>query len=212
MTRLLYYYQKKTDKLQALKAEIQFHKIIMERKSPLLKTTLKFPQLLDNLQQFLADLSGTEAERGREETRQATEGGDHDHAEGGDHDQAEGGDHDHAEGGDHDQAEGGDRRDDFDFKFTRSGTRVAVFYDGDFYLGEVTAVESDDLATVNFMERCLIRNEAYRWPHRVDETQVSAKYVFCANFELTTTNGRVWLLQDSDSVLERFATYKELFC
>ena len=37
--------------------------------------------------------------------------------------------------------------------FLEVGTRVDVFYDGDFHLGQVAAIHSEDSANVNFMER-----------------------------------------------------------
>lgn len=54
---------------------------------------------------------------------------------------------------------------------------VGVMNDDDFYLGEVTAVKSDSLGTVNFMDRSIIRDDTYRWPAIVDETDVNMKYV-----------------------------------
>ena len=59
VNRLLSRYRKKTDRVHAVRAEIHFHKYIMDRKSPLLKVAAKFPEQLANLKQFLQNLGPT---------------------------------------------------------------------------------------------------------------------------------------------------------
>ena len=101
---------------------------------------------------------------------------------------------------------------DFDFVFTGTGMTVGVMYDNDYYLGEDTAVKSDSVGTVNFMERSVIRDDAYRWPDAVDETDVNAKYVFVSDFPMETTNGQVWTLSNPEAVRDRLDCFRDLFC
>ena len=127
--RLLQQYRKKTLKVLAVKAELQYHKLIMERKSQLLKTTLKLDQLTSNLKLFLKeshsvpDESAADVPQEPEDVVQIA-------------------------------------AEDFDFMFTGTGMTVGVMYDNDYYLGEDTAVKSDSVGTVSFMERSVIRDDA----------------------------------------------------
>ena len=172
VNRLLSHYRKKTDRVHAVRAEIHFHKYIMDRKSPLLKVTAKLPEQLVNLQQFLQNLGPAapqaEVPDRREPVRDLSEEADAVQ-----------------------EVQTHDGQHDFNFKFSNAGVPVAVFYDNDHYLGEVTTVHTQELASVSFMQRCLIRSDAYRWPHTPDETEVDARYVFSPNFGLSSTNGRV---------------------
>ena len=166
----------------------------MDRKSPLLKVAAKFPEQLANLKQFLQNLGPTAAQAEvpdrREPVRDLRE-----------EDEAVQEVQTHDEG-----------QHDFNFRFSNTGVLVAVFYDNDHYLGEVTTVHTQELASVSFMQRSLIRSDAYRWPHTPNETEVNARYVFSPNFGLSSTNGRVWILQEPEALLQRLSRFKELFC
>ena len=194
VNRFLSHDRKKMDRVHAVRAEIRFHKYIMDGMSPLLKVTTKFPEQLANLTQFLQNLGPAapqaEVPDRREPVRDLRE-----EAEAVQEVQT------HDEG-----------QHDFNFEFSNTGVPVAVFYDNDHYLGEVTTIHTQELVSVSFMQRFLIRSDAYRWPHTPDETEVSARYVFSVNFGLSSTNGRVLILQEPEALLEQLSRFKELFC
>jgi len=52
---LLFTYKKPTDQIVALKAELQYHKIVLSNKSPLLRVGGKVQELVARLKSFLAD-------------------------------------------------------------------------------------------------------------------------------------------------------------
>ena len=55
VNRLLFTYKKRTDQIVALKAELQYHKIVLSSKSPLLRVGGKVQELVTRLKSFLAD-------------------------------------------------------------------------------------------------------------------------------------------------------------
>ena len=55
VNRLLFTYKKRTDQIVALKAELQYHKIVSSNKSPLLRVGGKVQELEARLKSFLAD-------------------------------------------------------------------------------------------------------------------------------------------------------------
>ena len=129
--RLLQHYRKKTPKVLAVKAELQYHKLILEQKSQLLKTTLKLDQLVSNLKLFLKGSHSVPDEPVADVPEEAV-------------------------------ADVQITAQDFNFAFTKTGMTAGVMYDDDFCLGEVTAMKSDSLGTVNFMEKSVIRDDTYR--------------------------------------------------
>ena len=85
---------------------------------------------------------------------------------------------------------------EFTFKDIRPGTTVLVGYEEDFYAGEVEDVLEDSLASVNFMERCSVKQDAYKWPTRPDRATVHAKFILASNLPMTSSNGRIWTLDN----------------
>jgi hypothetical protein len=55
--------------------------------------------------------------------------------------------------------------------------RVAVYYEDDFYFGEVTKINSKSNAIVNFMQKCSMKKGVCRWPTVDDEDILSSEYV-----------------------------------
>ena len=55
VNHLLFTYKKRTDQIVALKAELQYHKIVLSNKSPLLRVGGKVQELVTRLKSFLAD-------------------------------------------------------------------------------------------------------------------------------------------------------------
>ncbi|XP_041366951.1 uncharacterized protein LOC121381672 [Gigantopelta aegis] len=97
------------------------------------------------------------------------------------------------------------------FQFSNQGMRVAVYYDDDFYVGEVTRVNLESSALVHFMQKCGMKKGVYRWATVDDEDVISAEYVIHSGFNMCTTNGRVWSVEDC-LLEEMHSQYKRLFC
>ena len=85
---------------------------------------------------------------------------------------------------------------------------MAVFYDRDFYVGQVLKVHNPDFADVTFMTRTGNDN-IFKWPQSEDTDQVAAKYVFDSDSEVVPKN-RTWQI---DSVpLGMLEHLQETFC
>ena len=102
----------------------------------------------------------------------------------------------------------------FNFKFERQGIYVSVYYDDGYYIGEVVKVLSDDEAEVSFMQMCKVKEGLLRWPSSVDRDIVSAIFVLTSNFDLSSENGRTWQIANSE--IERmnklYDQYKFMYC
>ena len=95
---------------------------------------------------------------------------------------------------------------DFSFNFSQQGQ--TVFYDRDFYVGQVLQVHNPDFADVTFMTRTGNDN-IFKWPQSKDTDQVAAKYVFDSDSEVVPKN-RTWQI---DSVpLGMLEHLQETFC
>ena len=44
------------------------------------------------------------------------------------------------------------------------GMHVVVGYDEDFYLGEIQIIINKNIRVIHFMERCYVKDDAYKWP------------------------------------------------
>ena len=100
-----------------------------------------------------------------------------------------------------------------DFEFSRQGTRVAVYYDDDFYVGEVVEVINKTSGNVTFMEKCGLKQaNVYRWPAVVDVDVVSAQYILHWDFDVSTSNGRAWSVPDRELLNTMYRKYKQLYC
>ncbi|XP_070213265.1 uncharacterized protein [Littorina saxatilis] len=176
-----------------------YHKLILKEVSPLLRATAKLPVLTRNLKNFLTDgVDGEEEmEEEEDENDEQEEGLDEEDMDDEEVDVEE-------QQGDGD---GGMERlvdeamkqleETFLFKDVRPGTTILVGYEEDFYPGEVEAVIEDSLAAVNFMERCSVKQDTYKWPSRPDKATVHAKFVLACDLPMTSVNGRIWVLQNA---------------
>ena len=92
--------------------------------------------------------------------------------------------------------------------------RLAVFYDSEFYIGQVLNIINPNLADVTFMASSSNRNEnVFKWPEGEDLDQVAAKYVFDSDFEILPRN-RAWCVKDNNrwnKLLTRWAVFQNLF-
>ena len=80
-----------------------------------------------------------------------------------------------------------------DGKFSQ-GQVIAVYYDNNFYLGEVLQSHEDDTAEMSFMDQVPNKN-IFRWKHE-DIDVVHKKFVFVWNVRLASQNGRSWSTAD----------------
>jgi hypothetical protein len=97
-----------------------------------------------------------------------------------------------------------------DFQFSRQGTWVAVAYDrGSWYLGQVVNVESADKGSVQFLKH--VRGSLYTWPSVEDVDVVEALHVFDTDIEVSTTNGRVWLVPEHGAINKKYKTVRHLY-
>lgn len=87
------------------------------------------------------------------------------------------------------------------FAFSRQGQWLAVFYDNDFYLGQVIEVKGEETAVVQFLEKTAGRKDYFRWPHKV-VSDVIKDYVFAWDFEVlpVSQQGRVWRVPEIDKL------------
>jgi hypothetical protein len=76
------------------------------------------------------------------------------------------------------------------FHFTEQGTWVAVYYDDDYYIGQVVQVLKETKAVINFMQKCGVRKNLLKWPTSPDVDEVDASYVIAWGIPITTQNGR----------------------
>ncbi|KAL3857378.1 hypothetical protein ACJMK2_012053 [Sinanodonta woodiana] len=179
---LQYFTKQRTGRLGAIKAELQYHRVILQLKSPLLKTSLPFNLMVENLKEFLKTATNEKADEEREEQPEEEH---------------------------QDAPDMPCLRECESFKFARTGITVGVLYDSDYYIGEVTAVQTEAVGTVNFLERCMIRDDAYRWPDIPDEADVNAEYVFISDFELGSANGRVWMVKHPNILKDRLLAFQQ---
>jgi hypothetical protein len=221
------------DRLEAIKLELQYNKLVMGRKSPKLNVTGKFQQLVINLKDFLSETASTD---GAVHPEMA------DDYETVSMDQDDGAVipemADDSESASTDQgveetipAVGNKRPADDSvdeqpskiqkldcFKYRQQGTWVAVYYDDDFYVGQVLTISNEELAEVQFLQSCGVSRSAFRWPRRDDIDTVNANFVFASDFDVavTTSNGRMWtVVLDSsvvDSLDELYKLYKKQYC
>ncbi|GFS27350.1 nucleoprotein TPR-like [Elysia marginata] len=82
-----------------------------------------------------------------------------------------------------------------EFKFQAGNSWVAVYYDEQFYVGQVINIISADSAEIKFLEQTKANEEYFRWPRADDIAVVDAKFVFAWNFDVApvSNNCRLWM-------------------
>ncbi|KAL5015088.1 hypothetical protein ScPMuIL_009358 [Solemya velum] len=95
------------------------------------------------------------------------------------------------------------------FEFECQGTRVAVYYDDDYYIGEVVEVTSKTSGNITFMAKCGLKKKSlYRWPVVVNIDNIDSRFVIDWDFNMTTTNGRMWAVEDEPLLQKMYKQYK----
>lgn len=91
---------------------------------------------------------------------------------------------------------------------------VAVFYQEDYFIGEVTSIRSEDEAEVNFMEKtkAVARGKGcvFRWPHPADCCSISAEVVFAKNLTLapSSSSGRSFVVETPGNLQGRYEAFQ----
>ena len=229
---LLRHYATKKSQLLAIKGELLYQKLVLHLASPLLRVTGNLQQLSVNLKVFLgADAATAAAEplpqplrrrRQRAPVPQPAEEPVQRHNRkrrrvSSDSDSESESEADVSEESVSDietEMDNDDELAEFTFTFQRTAQLIAVYYDGEFYIGEVTQVLSDDEGEVNFMSRCTIKSNTFRWPNTEDRDTVNRKFVFVSDVQLepaSTTRG-TWNVSNMDDIEARFRLFVALFC
>lgn len=84
------------------------------------------------------------------------------------------------------------------FTFEKQGQWVSVFFDDQYYVGQVIEVKSGDTALVKFLEKTKGRCDFFRWPACEDIAEIERKFVFSWDFNVNihSSDGRVWTVPD----------------
>ena len=136
------------EKTEAVKNEIRYQKLILGADSPLLKLTCPLDTLLANLHAYLgSDVVGQSTSLDTVDDDIDSDTVDDD-----------------TEDEPVDSAQFGE------FNFTKQGQNVAVYFDDDFYIGQVVSIETPQMGDVKFMDKCGLETNVYKWP-RSDVTE-----------------------------------------
>ncbi len=101
------------------------------------------------------------------------------------------------------------------YQFTKQGQYIAVFYDNDYYIGKVISFNNKDEGDVKFLDRCRLRENLFKWPTSDVVDTVSSVFVFDWDFDVRTSNGRMWSLSSDNiflTVEKKYQLYKEMYC
>ena len=99
------------------------------------------------------------------------------------------------------------------FLFSTQGTWVAVFYtmqEGqEFFLGQVMDVINEEEGSVNFLQQCSVKETTFRFSTSSSDCdqRIHSKFIFDWDFEVTTTNGRIWTVKNIKEIRKRFRVY-----
>ncbi|GFO27461.1 hypothetical protein PoB_005396600 [Plakobranchus ocellatus] len=82
------------------------------------------------------------------------------------------------------------------FEFQKVSSWVAVYYDDQFYIGQVTDIASPESAEIKFLEQTKANEEYLRWPRTNDIAIDDAKFVFAWDFDVppVSSNCRLWTI------------------
>lgn len=91
----------------------------------------------------------------------------------------------------------------------RQGQTLAVYYDQEWYIGEVLSFD-EEKADMVFLDRVPGRN-LFRWAHK-DVDTVHKKFVLLWDVNISSTSGRVWSVREFNQIEEAFKLYKKTYC
>jgi len=86
---------------------------------------------------------------------------------------------------------------------------VAVAYDEGFYIGNITALKSEEEITVDFIRKT--KDGKYKWPKRKDTDMVSGEYIFFSSPRLQKVGTDAYVLNDEKMIEKKFLSYKQAY-
>ena len=84
---------------------------------------------------------------------------------------------------------------------------VAVAYDEDFYIGQITSLR-DGKVHVNFLSRK--KDGQYRWPKRKDCGIISTEYIFASKLRVQKV-GSSFVVVNETSITTQYQSYKNKY-
>ena len=191
---LLERYDSKTEKVNAIKVQIRYLKVLMQVTDPRLQpSNLSLEDLSRNLSSYL------EEQLCCDDNQLAEHDLDHmmlDHPG------------ETEEDGEEDVGEFTDPP----FKFTSQGQTVAVYYNDGFFIGQVLQFNSDSKAEISFMLQKNCSN-VFRWSESDRIETVDSMYMFFSDFDLIPKN-RIWSVKEEDWATStlKWKQYVHTFC
>ena len=78
-----------------------------------------------------------------------------------------------------------------------------------FFLGQVMDVINEDEGSVNFLPQCSVKKTTFRLSTSSSDCnqRIHSKFIFDWDFEVTTTNGRIWTVKNIKEIRKRFKVY-----
>lgn len=100
--------------------------------------------------------------------------------------------------------------DDTPFSFTGQGEWVAVYFDQQFYVGQVIDVHSSSEATVQYLEQTKCRKDYFRYPQSEDVARTKAHFVFDWKLDVVPISNdfRVWKVSNIDIICDDYLRLK----
>ncbi|KAL8559167.1 hypothetical protein ACOMHN_048414 [Nucella lapillus] len=95
------------------------------------------------------------------------------------------------------------------FDALKIGDMVAVYYDDDYHIGSIHELKNSNTATINFMKKCVLSNNTYVWPQPRLYDDISWCYIFEADFQIDTRNGRIWNVPIDTNLDLKYQMYKK---
>ena len=97
------------------------------------------------------------------------------------------------------------------FAFQHQGQWVAVFYNDQFYIGQVVHVINKDMAMVNYLERTTGRSDYFKWPRVEELAETSSCYVFRWDQDVNpvSSNSRMWHVAEISNIVSAYDSLKE---
>ncbi|KAK7103600.1 uncharacterized protein [Littorina saxatilis] len=208
---MLQYYRTNGSLKAAMQAEIQFQKLVLNKKSCFLIVTGTALVLYNRLRQYFGAEPLEQLPRLLPEERMQPQGRkrllfDTEEEEEEEEDEED-------QDREIDCEEDGSEDVDFEknFKFERVGEIIAVYYVEGYFVGEVTSVLSEEEGTVNFLETARGSEGVFRWPSRADRCQIPASVVFGHNIVLApfSSSGRTFTVESPANLPAMYTCFKQ---
>ncbi|KAL3881059.1 hypothetical protein ACJMK2_033255 [Sinanodonta woodiana] len=92
------------------------------------------------------------------------------------------------------------------FQFRHQGVWVAVYYDDQYYIGQVLEVHQPDLALVQFLCQIKTKTDFFKWPASDDIAEVKSCFVFDWDFivQPVSSDGRSWKVDNVDNIDQKY--------